>query len=1002
MKKLKLDFDNNQVHQIKAIDSITELFNGQTRRNELFTVEAIMEESGQLSTTDGETTGYGNKLTISKAKLLENLQNIQSKNGLEISSNLHNNNFTIEMETGTGKTYVYLRSALELNKEYGFTKFIIVVPSVAIREGVKKTLEITKEHFKKDFSNEPYDYFVYDSNKLGQIRDFVSNSSIQIMVINIQAFNSFEKNKIFENHDRLQGKPIDMIKSTNPFVIIDEPQSVDTKAKSKNAIKQLNPLCTFRYSATHKDIYNLMYKLDPIDAYQQGLVKQIEVFSIVEEENFNHAYIKLAEIKATKTKTTAYIEVDIKQKHNVARQIKKIEKGIDLEDLTDRNIYSGFIVDDIWTEKGNEYISFSNGEVIQLGDDNSTLNQDELKKLQIRKTIDTHLDRELEFAKKGLDIKVLSLFFIDKVVNYRDYEAENQQGKYARWFEEEYSKAIKLPKYKTLFEKIDIDLEASQVHNGYFASDKSGKFKDSKTDKTGEPKGTKEDADTYNLIMKDKERLLSKSEPVKFIFSHSALKEGWDNPNVFQICTLNETKSEIKKRQEIGRGLRLCVGQDGKRIFDKNINMLTVMVNEHYQNFVDTLQKEIEDDGNVKFGLLQDFDFAKISITNEDGNVESLGREKSAEIFKHCQEKGYIDSKGKITDTLKIALKNDAKTLEVPADMVEHKAEIAEILQSLTKDLDIKNARSSVAIKPKKEVLLSPEFKELWDSICHKTQYRVDFDNQGLINACVENMQSISTNKRNIETTKAKVNVSKAGTEATATTKDNLTIGFDEQPLPDILTYLQNGTGLKRQTIANILAKSNKFKAFKSNPQQFMDEVKTEINKTKQKFIVDGIKYESIGDKYDQELFLTEDIKGYLEENSDKSNLIKTNSDKYPFDYVVYDSSVEKAFAEECEKHERINKYIKLPNWFKIPTPLGSYNPDWALFIKDETEIEKLYFVAETKSDKTSHSTNDSEKAKIKCGKAHFKTVNQISKDTIYYDQCGSLIDVFKLIEKHN
>ncbi|BCL52702.1 hypothetical protein JPFTNV_05870 [Francisella tularensis subsp. holarctica] len=434
-------------------------------------------------------------------------------------------------------------------------------------------------------------------------------------------------------------------------------------------------------------------------------------------------------VKSTKTKTTAEILVDIQQKNNVARVSKKVEKGVDLEDLTGRSIYQGYIIDDVYTEKGKEYIRFTNGKFIRLGDDNSQDNQsyneyikkndsnefnsydDFIKKCQIRKTIDTHLDRELEFAKNGIDVKVLSLFFIDRVANYRDYDTEDQKGRYARWFEEEYTKAIKLPKYETLFEKIDTDLEASQVHEGHFSSDKNG-LKDT----TGT---TKADESTYDLIMRNKEKLLSKSEPIKFIFSHSALKEGWDNPNVFQICTLNETKSEMKKRQEIGRGLRLCVEQDGKRIFDKKVNMLTVMVNEHYQNFVESLQKEIEEEGNVKFGLLQHFDFAKIQVTSEEDKLADLGCEKSKEIFKHCQEKGYIDSKGKITDELKIALKND--TLEVPEDMQEHKQDITQILQNLTKNLDIKNARASVLVKPKKEVLLSPEFKQLWDNICHKT-----------------------------------------------------------------------------------------------------------------------------------------------------------------------------------------------------------------------------------------------------------------------------------------
>ena len=996
MTKLKLEFDNNQPHQTKGINSIIELFKNQSRKNSLFTVEAIKEESGQFSTyeKDNETTGYGNKLTISQEQILKNLQSIQQKNGLEISSNLHNNNFTIEMETGTGKTYVYLKSILELNKQYGFTKFIIVVPSVAIREGVKKTLEITKEHFKNIYENVPYDYFIYDSNKLTQVRDFASNSNIQIMIMNIDSFNK-NTNKIFEHNDRLQGKPIDMIKNTNPFLIIDEPQSVDTTNKAKQAIAELNPLCTFRFSATHKDIYNLIYKLDPIDAYQQGLVKQIEVFSIIEEENFNDSYIKLEKVSATQTKTTAKILVDIKQKNNISRILKAVKKGDDLEDLTGRSIYNGYIVDEIWAKKGEEYISFSNGKFIELNNDNANVNQDSLKRMQIRKTIETHLNREMEFAKQNLDIKVLSLFFIDKVVNYRDYETEDQKGKYAKWFEEEYTKIIKLPKYKTLFKEIDIDLEAEKIHSGYFSSDKTGKNKDTKGT-------TKADEDTYDLIMKDKEKLLSKSEPVKFIFSHSALKEGWDNPNVFQICTLNETKSEMKKRQEIGRGLRLCVNQNGKRIFDKQTNTLTVMVNEYYQNFVNSLQNELEKDSNIKFGLLQKSDFAQIQITNANGEMEFLGKDKSEEIFQHCQEKGYIDSKGKITDGLKIAIKNN--TVEVPQDMQEHKQEITKILKNLTKSLDVKNARSSITVKPKKEVILSPEFKELWNKICHKTQYKVNFDNQKLIKACADSIKTnVNIQKRKLEAVKANIDFSKAGIEADKIKKDNLIIDFKKDSLPDILTYLQNGTGLKRKTIAEILSKSNKFVDFENNPQQFMDEVKTDINKVKQKFIVDGISYYGIGEEYDQSLFENNEIKGYLEEYSEKSNLLKSNSDKYPFDYVVYDSKIEKEFAQECENHVKVRKYMKLPSWFKIPTPLGNYNPDWALFIvNDDEDIEKLYFVAETKADKTTHSINSNENAKIICGKKHFKAINKKENNNVFYSQCGNLNDVFNHIEKNN
>ena len=601
-----------------------------------------------------------------------------------------------------------------------------------------------------------------------------------------------------------------------------------------------------------------------IDAYQQGLVKQIEVFSVIEEDSHNYPFIKLAKVSATKTKTSASVEVDIKLKNNISRTNKTVIKGDDFEDLTKREIYKGYIVDDIWTQKGEEYISFTNGEFIRLGHDNKNTDTDaqladdnyidSVKKSQIDRTIKTHLDRELDFIKRGLNIKILSLFFIDKVRNYRDYEREDKKGKYARYFEDKYTQTSKLPKYNKLFEKIDTDLEAERVHEGYFSSDKHG-LKDTKGN-------TKADESTYDLIMKNKEALLSKYNPsikgseVKFIFSHSALKEGWDNPNVFQICTLNETKSEMKKRQEVGRGLRLCVDHDGNRIFDKNINILTIMVNQHYQDFVKALQHEIEEEGNIKFGILQDFDFAMIQFTNSDGNIESLGQDKSKEIFKHCKSLGYIDSKGKITDDLKSAIKN--KTVEVPVSYIEYKEEITEVLKGLTRTLDIKNSRDTIVIKPKKEVLLSPEFKELWAKICHKTRYKVDFDNHDLINACAESIkQNVSIKKIKLNTAVAKVDITKAGIEAVEYLNDDITdSSFSEvRILPDILTNLQNSTGLKRASMADILKKSNRFADFKNNPQRFIDAVSKDINIVKQKFIVDGISYFKTNDKYDQSLY---------------------------------------------------------------------------------------------------------------------------------------------------
>lgn len=540
-------------------------------------------------------------------------------NGLKQVKKLGSKDFTIEMETGTGKTYVYLRSIFELNKKYGFSKFIIVVPSLAIKEGVYKSLQMTEQHFKEHYDNVQYDYFIYDSQKLGEVRNFATNDCIQIMVINIDAFRkSFDDpskpdkaNIIHRPNDRMSGsKPIEFIQSTNPIVIIDEPQSVDSTPKSKEAIKSLKPLCTLRYSATHREKYNLMYKLDSIDAYEQKLVKQIEVASIHVQDGHNKPYIKLLKVNNKKSPIQAYIEFDKMQSGKVKPKVKKwVRSGDDLHELSKgRPVYEGYIINEIFCEEGNEFIDFTSKEgFLRLGEAIGDVNDDEFKRLQIRKTIEEHLNKELVLVPKG--IKVLSLFFIDKVSNYRAYDENGnpEKGKYAQIFEKEYQKLIKSPKYTTLWEKVETDTPVEKVHDGYFAMDKK---KDSKGENFfKESKGagkTVADGSAYELIMKKKEELLSFKSKLKFIFSHSALREGWDNPNVFQICTLNETGSLMKKRQEIGRGLRIAVNQDGERVYGFDVNTLTVMVNESYEDFVSQLQKEIEEDEGIKFGVVDD------------------------------------------------------------------------------------------------------------------------------------------------------------------------------------------------------------------------------------------------------------------------------------------------------------------------------------------------------------------------------------------------------------
>ena len=963
---MKLKFDANLDFQKEAIASIVDIFEGQETCRTNFTVAPMPEK--MLFDSD---LGIGNKLELLPEELLTNVKKIQLKNGLKPSSGLDSMNFTIEMETGTGKTYVYLRSIFELNKKYGFTKFVIVVPSVAIKEGVYKSLQITEEHLKAHYDNIHYDYFVYDSKKLEQVRSFATNDYIQIMVMTIAAFNK-NLNIIHNDHDKLSGnKPIEFIQATNPIVIIDEPQSVDTTDKSKEAIASLKPLCTLRYSATHREQYNLMYKLDSVDAYERKLVKQIEVASLQVKDQHNKAYIKLLKVDNSKGTLRARIEIDIQKSGKIKRDKKWVKQGDDLHSISGgRNIYEGYIINDIYCEKGNEYIDFtSNPDVVGLEQVLGDMDQDEFKRVQIRKTIEEHLVKELRLRSKG--IKVLSLFFIDKVANYRFYDdgGEPQKGKYAKIFEEEYSALIKKPKYKTLFEDVDMTSLVDEVHDGYFAIDKkktkSGKVYEEYKDTKG---NTNADESAYQLIMKDKEKLLSFDFRLKFIFSHSTLKEGWDNPNVFQICTLNETSSEIKKRQEIGRGLRIAVNQDGDRVHGFDVNTLTVMANESYEDFADALQKEIEREEGIKFGVVEDHTFANIVILDEKENEYYLGVQASEAIWKDLLKSEYINEKGKVLELLKKDLNENS--VKIPEEYVQAQPQILKILKKISGKLNINNADDKRKVSLNKAVYLSDDFKALWERIKYKTTYRVNFNVADLIDTCSKEIKdNLIVGRAKIVYQKGKTEITKGGVAITEVRESSAIYGARDYVLPDIVSYLQDETNLTRKTIVDILIKSDRLDDFKNNPQKYIDEVSQIIKRTMRQFIVDGIKYQKIGDTYcfAQELFETEELYGYLSKNM-------IGSTKSIYDHVVYDSDIESSFAKDFEKSDDVKLYAKLPVWFKVDTPLGSYNPDWAVVIERDGE-EKLYFVVESKGSLFTDALRPTEKAKIDCGKEHFKAL---------------------------
>ena len=979
---MKIQFESQLEYQNHAINSIVNIFEGQEICQSNFTVTGINDN---LLTYQNDL-GIGNRLELLDDEILSNVQQIQLKNGLPQTKgvkDIKTMDFSVEMETGTGKTYVYLKTIFEMNKKFGFTKFIIVVPSIAIKEGTNKTLEITNEHFKGLFDNVNYDYFVYESSNLEQVRDFATSSDIRVMIINIDAFKkSFtdptkdnKANLIHRTNDRLNGmKPIDFIASTNPIVIIDEPQSVDNTSKSKEAISTLNPLCKLRYSATHTEKHNLMYKLDSIDAYEQKLVKQIEVANVRTTDNQNQAYIKL--LKVSKKPITATVEIDVNEKGITKRVSKTIKDGTILYDLTKRDVYMDFNVNDIYVEEGNEYIQFSNGQFIKIGESIGDVDEDSIKRLQIRKTIEEHLDKEMKLNPIG--IKVLSLFFIDRVANYRYYDEESNtmKGKYAVWFEEEYQKIIKYPKYHSLFEKHNhLNTPIEKIHDGYFSQDKKGQFKDSNESTSGELKSNADDEDTFNRIMKNKEKLLSFEDNLRFIFSHSALKEGWDNPNVFQICTLKEgSKSEIRRRQEIGRGLRICVNQDGERVYGFDVNTLTVMANETYEEFAIGLQREIEKEEGIKFGVIEKHEFSNITRKNENGEIVYLGAKESEKLYDYLHQKEYIDSKGKVQDSLKNELRDGS--FSVPLEFEQAKTQIINVIKKIAGNLNIKNADDKVVVKVKKQVLLSDEFKDLWDRIKYQTTYRVDFNENDLVNECAKNINyEVSVGKIKYVYSKALNKITKVGVEIDEETliKDkHIDSEIIDYKLPDIVTYIQNETNLTRRNIVDILIKSEKLNDFKNNPQKFIDKVIEIIKKTMNTFIVDGIKYQKLGNDYyyAQESFLNEELSGYL-----TKNMYQNKNDKSPFEYTVYDSDIEKKFAEDFDKNPDVKLFTKLPNWFKINTPLGTYNPDWAVLIEKDNS-EKLYFVVESKGADLGLDIKTTESSKIKCGKKHFEALD--------------------------
>ena len=668
---MKLHFDPNLDYQRQAIEAVCDLFRGQKIcRTEFTLTPAPADRRAQLAFVENDL-GIGNQLSLSDKEILKNLNDVQLRNGLPPSDTIISGDFTVEMETGTGKTYVYLRTIFELNKCYGFTKFVIVVPSVAIKEGVYKSLQITEEHFRALYSGSPFEYFLYDSGKLGQVRNFATSSQIQIMVATVGAINKKDINNLYKNSEKTGGeKPIDLIRTTRPILIVDEPQSVDggLQGRGKEALRAMNPLCTLRYSATHMDKHHMVYRLDAVDACERKLVKQIEVASATIEDAYNKPYVRLVSTSNRRGVISAKVELDVETSSGVKHREINVQDGDDLEQITKRAIYRDYRIGEIRVEKGNEFVELRvpGGEhYLRLGEAWGDVDILAIQREMIRRTIREHFEKEKRLCPQG--IKVLSLFFIDAVDRYRQYDEEGNlvKGEYARIFEEEYRRLAKHPDYRALFHEANVDIAVEDVHDGYFSIDKKGSW----TDTAENNQANRDNAErAYNLIMKEKEKLLSLETPLKFVFSHSALREGWDNPNVFQVCTLRDIRSERERRQTIGRGLRLCVNQKGERQRGFEVNTLTVIATESYQEFAKNLQQEIEADTGIRFGIVEPHQFAAIRVAGES---LPLGFERSKALWEALKAEGYIDAEGRIRDALREALENDG--LALPTDFIKKK-----------------------------------------------------------------------------------------------------------------------------------------------------------------------------------------------------------------------------------------------------------------------------------------------------------------------------------------
>lgn len=1014
---MKLQF-KHQKFQADAAKAVVDVFAGQPYLTPTYMIDRGAESARQLTDTDEEFTGWANQKLIpalTDDMILERIRKIQRANQIKPSDKLEGRyNLTIEMETGVGKTYTYIKTMYELNKAYGWSKFIVVVPSVAIREGVYKSFQITQEHFAEEYGKK-IRFFIYNSARLTEIDRFASDSNINVMIINSQAFNAKGKDarriymKLDEFHSR---RPIDIIAKTNPVLIIDEPQSVEGK-QTKERLKEFHPILTLRYSATHKSdsIYNMIYRLDALEAYNKKLVKKIAVKGIsASGTTGTEGFVFLESINVSGANPTATIRFDVKGKTGVRQVSRTVNEGFNLYDQSGQleEYKNGYTISRI--DARDDHIEFLNGKKLFLGDIMGSIDEEQIRRIQIHETIVSHIERERQLFHKG--IKVLSLFFIDEVAKYKQYDEAGQpvNGIYADMFEEEYKAVIE--NYQREFGDDDyiryLDaISANSTHAGYFSVDKKGKLTDGKIDKKEK---TSDDVSAYDLIMKNKELLLDrdpKRSPVRFVFSHSALREGWDNPNVFQICTLKQSTSEVRKRQEVGRGLRLCVNEDGDRMDTgvlgnevHNINVLTVIASESYDSFAKGLQSEIAEAVAYRPKTVTAELFKGREISDDKGNTQVIDDDLAQAIYEDMISNGYI-KRGQLTDKYyEDKANNEIKVAEEVADSAPAVIEIIESIYDEKAALPEDARKNNVELKVDNKKLAMPEFKALWEKINSKSVYVVDFETDELIQNAINTLNNklrvqkifYKIESGSMEGIKSKeelekgesMNKNESATETRAITA-NKSVKYD------LVGKLVAETGLTRKDIVRIMTgiEPAVFGQYQYNPEKFILKSAQLINEQKATAIIEHITYHALDDHYGTEVFTEPTIKGKLNVNAMKAQ-------KHLYDHIVYDSTNEHDFATELDTNKAVAVYVKLPNGFYISTPVGKYNPDWAIAFY-EGKVKHIYFIAETKGSMSSMQLRDIEKGKIHCAKEHFKA---ISSDNVVYDVVDSYQSLLNIVAK--